>query len=173
MARKPYKAHKRSTGQHVQLPEWLQSSEAWASMKPGPRALYVELKRRFNGSNNGELFLSYRDAALALNVHRNTVGAYFDDLQMRGFIRLMTPPHLGPSGIGQASKWALEELPTHDRKPASKSFIRWSENQKPRTKKRSPRHKECDEAPKLGARHAATVLDFVTPSAKNRKRAAQ
>jgi DNA-binding transcriptional regulator YhcF (GntR family) len=66
-------------------------------MKPGPRALYIEIKRRFNGTNNGEIFLSYRDAARALNVHRNTVGSWFEELQERGFITLTTPPHLGPA----------------------------------------------------------------------------
>lgn len=35
-------------------------------MTPGPRALYPELKRRFNGGNNGGLFLSHREAAYPL-----------------------------------------------------------------------------------------------------------
>lgn len=38
------------------------------TLKPGPRALYAELKRRYNGSNNGRIFLSHRDAANALHV---------------------------------------------------------------------------------------------------------
>ena len=125
------------------LPDWLQASEAWATMKPGPRALYIELKRRFNGSNNGEIFLSHRDAAKALNVARNTVAAHFDDLIERGFIRLTTGPHLGPSGIGQASKWALEEEPTPDGRPAGKAFMRWTKKQKPRAKTEPPRLKIC------------------------------
>ncbi|WP_419267661.1 hypothetical protein [Paracoccus sp. T5] len=33
-----------------------------ASLPSGPRALYVELARRFTGSNNGALYLSQRDA---------------------------------------------------------------------------------------------------------------
>ena len=74
MVGKPYKSNKRGTGRHVQLPEWLQASQAWATLKPGPRALYIEMKRRFNGSNNGRILLSHRDAAKALVVHRNTVG---------------------------------------------------------------------------------------------------
>lgn len=173
MARKSYKWQKRGAGRHVQLPEWVQSSEAWATMKPGSRALYIELKRRFNGSNNGDIFLSYRDAAKALNAHRNTVGKWFDDLLERGFIRLTTPPHLGPSGVGQASKWALEELPTSDGKPAGKAFMSWRGKQKPHTKNRTPRHKDCDGKPEIGTHEAATVLKFVTPSEKMRKGAAQ
>ena len=64
---KPYKHHKKGGGRHLQLQEWFQRTEAWATLKPGPRALYIELKRCFNGSNNGRIFLSYRDAAEALN----------------------------------------------------------------------------------------------------------
>lgn len=136
---KSYKRHKRGgAGQHVQLPEWLQASEAWATMKPGPRALYVELKRRFNGTNNGAIYLSHRDAALALNLHRNTVGPMFQELERRGFICLSVAPHLGPSGIGQASVWALEELATQDGKPAGKAFMRWCEDKSPAQKTGQP-----------------------------------
>lgn len=92
MSRKPYKHAKKGAGRHVQLPEWLQASEAWGTMQPGPRALYIELKRRFSGGNNGEIYLSHRDAAKLLNVHRNTVGPWFNELQERGFIHLNTAP---------------------------------------------------------------------------------
>lgn len=144
LTRKPYKRAKRGGGRHVHLSEWLQSSEAWATMKPGPRALYIELRRRFNGSNNGDLFLSHRDAALALNVNRNTATAYFAELEERGFIRLTVGPHLGPSGIGVASKWALEDEATRDGKSAGKAFMRWRPPEKPRQKNRTPRPDKQD-----------------------------
>jgi DNA-binding transcriptional MocR family regulator len=140
------------TGGDVQLPEWLQASDAWATLKPGPRALYIELKRRFNGTNNGRIIFSHRDAASALHVHRNTVGPWFDELQARGFVFMTHAPHLGPAGIGKASIWALGELPTDDMKPAQKAFMRWSEKQNPRTKNRTPRHSECDTPAKMGAK---------------------
>lgn len=125
MAAKPYKRHKRGTGRFVQLTEYMQASHAWASLRPGPRALYIELKRRFNGTNNGELYLSHRDAANSLNVARNTVAGWFRELEQRGFIRKTVEHHLGPSGIGQASLYALEEE-TCDGKPATKGFMRWT-----------------------------------------------
>lgn len=134
MNRKPYKHGKRGSGRHVQLPEWLQASEAWATLPPGPRALYIELKRRFNGSNNGEIILSHRDAAKALNVHRNSVGPWFRELQERGFISMTKAPHLGPSGIGKASVWGLEELPSADSKPAPKRFMAWRKPKSPAQK---------------------------------------
>ena len=136
--KKPYKHHKRGVGQHVQLPEWLQASEAWATLRPGPRALYIELKRRYNGSNNGRIRLSHREAAVSLNVHRNTVGLYFDELQDRGFICMAAGPCLGPSGVGQTALWVLGEAPTNDMKPAGKAFMRWTENKIPAQKTGHP-----------------------------------
>jgi len=167
MAGKPYRNGKRGAGRHVQLPEWLQASEAWATLKPGPRALYVELKRRYNGSNNGQIYLSHRDAAGALNVHRNTVGPWFDELQARGFIDLAQAPCLGPVGIGKASVWALGEMPTRDGKPARKTFMRWQEKQKPRTKNRTARHNGYDGAAEHRPAKRQGVPDFVMQEANS------
>ena len=125
MAGKPYKSQKKGAGRHVQLPEWVQASEAWATLPTGPRALYVELKRRYNGNNNGEIYLSHRDAAIALHVHRNTAGPWFKTLEERGFIHMTRAPHLGPSGVGRASTWALAEVPTMDGGKASMAFKKW------------------------------------------------
>jgi hypothetical protein len=162
MVGKPYKSNKRGTGRHVQLPEWLQASQAWATLKPGPRALYIEMKRRFNGSNNGRILLSHRDAAKALVVHRNTVGPWFVELQQREFIRLIQAPHLGPSGVGQTSHWALEELPTDNLKGATKGFMSWQQKQKPRTKSQTPRQKNCAAHDKTADQTNITVLKVVT-----------
>jgi len=126
------KFHKKGSGKFIQLEHWVYDSPAWRSLKPGPRALYIELKRRFNGYNNGQLFLSQREAGRALNVGRDTVGTYFADLETKGFIVKTMGHCLGPSGMGQAAKWALAELPV-DGIPASKEFITW-EKQNPRRK---------------------------------------
>jgi len=144
MAGKPYKRGKKGAGRHVQLPEFLQASEAWATLKPGPRALYIELKRRFNGYNNGRIILSHRDAAQAINVSRNTVGPYFEELIARGLTSMTRGPHLGPSGVGQSSLWALQEIPTADGKPAMLGFKQWRKKQKPRTKLVHTRHNGWD-----------------------------
>ena len=110
----------------VQLPEWLLATEAWQSLSVGARALYVELKRRYKGSNNGDLRLSHREAAALLRLHRNTVGRLFRELEERGFIRMMQSHYLGPSGIGQTACWALDEYDTDtDNRPALKRFAHW------------------------------------------------
>lgn len=167
MAGKPYKSHKKGAGRHVQLPEWVQASQAWATLKPGSRALYIELKRRFNGANNGRIILSHRDAAKALGVHRNTVGPWFQDLQDRAFIRMTQAPHLGPSGVGQTSHWALEELPTDDLKSATKGFMSWQQKQKPRTKNRTRRPENRATTVQNAALSQPTVLKIVTVAGGN------
>ena len=134
MGRKPYKRTKKGAGRFVQLPEWLQASQAWASLKPGPRALYIELRRLFTGGNNGSIFLSHRDAGKALNVGRDTAGGYFKELIERGFIVETRGHCLGPAGVGQSSTYALTEE-TLDGHPATKDFMRW-QKQNPRRKTR-------------------------------------
>ena len=128
----------RSTPRFVQLYDWMQKTEAWATMPPGPRALYIELKRLYNGRNNGAIFLSHRDAAKATHAHRNTVGGWFKVLEERGFIVMTRGPRLGPQGIGIASTWALTEMPTGDGKRATNAFKEW----------RTPAQKTCMTATK-------------------------
>lgn len=127
VTRQPYRQGKKGVGRHVQLPEYLQRTQAWATLKPGPRALYIELKRRFNGSNNGNIILSHRDAAIALNAHRNTIGPWFRELEERGFITKTQGAYLGPDGVGRAALWAVQELPLANGKSAPKAFLKWRE----------------------------------------------
>lgn len=129
-----YTRGKRGQGRFVQLPEWLLASQAWRSLKPGPRALYIELKRQYRGNNNGKLFLSHRNAAIALGVSRNTVGGYYRALKEKGFIVETRGHCLGPSGVGESASYALTENPL-DGAIATKDFMSWKPSQmkKPRT----------------------------------------
>ena len=129
---KPYKHAKKGGAKFVMLPHWLLASEAWRSLKPGPRALYLELRFRFKGGNNGEIFLSHRDAGNALNVGRDTAGGYFKELIERGFIVETRGHCLGPAGIGQSATYALTEESLNNQ-PATIDFMKWRK-QNPRRK---------------------------------------
>lgn len=154
---KPYKRAKRGGPRFTQMHEWVMRTEAWATLKPGPRALYLELKRRYYGSNNHNITLSHREAAKALNVGRNTVGPWFKDLEARGFIRMTQGPCLGPSGVGQTAHWAIEEEPTADGRPATKGFASWRENQNPVPKTVTPRPENRDTSGVIDLETARTV----------------
>jgi hypothetical protein len=130
MSRKTFKRGR--SAPFIQIEHWVYDCAAWQSMKSGPRALYLALKRKYNGGNNGEIFLSHRDAADDLNVGRDTVGKYYAELQKKGFIQQTVGHYLGPSGMGQAAKWALTEYPLN-RAAATKEFMSW--------KKQNPRRK--------------------------------
>lgn len=115
---------KRGSGKIIQIEHCVYDSPAWQSLKPGSRAIYVELKRQFNGYNNGDIFLSQRIAGKAVNIGRDTVRKYLAELATKGFIVKTTGHCLGPAGVGQAAKWALTELQM-DGKPATKEFMKW------------------------------------------------
>jgi hypothetical protein len=52
---------------YVSLRYWMLQSPAWQSLPGGARALYIEMAQRYNGSNNGRIPYSVREA-----VHRST-----------------------------------------------------------------------------------------------------
>lgn len=134
-------------------------------MKPGPRALYVELKRRFNGGNNGRIYLSHREAAEALCIGRDTVGKHYKELVERGFLNITRGHFLGPEGVGQAALYALTEEPL-DGSPATKEFLNWRK-QKPRRKNRQPMAGKSD-TPSRKIQHSNSQMSE-NPTACNEK----
>ena len=120
--RKPYKYHKRGKERFIKLGWWIIDSPAWQALSAGARSLYVELKRQFNGHNNGSVFLSHRDAADRLNATRPTVAKWFKELEQWGFIRMTQKHYLGSEGYGKAAHYALTEYPDSNR-PATKEFM--------------------------------------------------
>ena len=63
-------------------------STAWRSLKGGDIKIYFELRRRFNGKNNGELFLSRSEACKLLGLGNGSAQSGFKRLEERGFIKI-------------------------------------------------------------------------------------
>jgi hypothetical protein len=101
-------------------------SPAWRAMSHGAQSLYVALKRRYNANidNNGEIFLSLRDAAQELQSHRDHIARWYRELQHYGFVVQMQPPCLGAEGKGKTAHWRLTEL-AYIGKPPTRDFLRW------------------------------------------------
>ena len=78
--------------------------------RPQHARLLVELCDLYNGQNNGEVFLSHRDAARRLGVGKNLAGKAFRELEDRGFIRVQ---QLGSfhQMVRHATQWVLTEFP--------------------------------------------------------------
>ena len=68
-------------------------SPAWRSLTGAAVKVYVELRRRYNGGNNGKLSLSLKEAATLLGLSKTTVGRALDQLVERGFIKRTQEGH--------------------------------------------------------------------------------
>lgn len=109
---------------HVRLYDWMMRSDAWQHLSHAARSLYIELERRHNGANNGDLHMSIREAADLLRCSKNHAHACFKELEAKGFIR---PGQRGAFSLKQrhATTWILTTygLP-HDPRP-TKEFMSW------------------------------------------------
>lgn len=125
MAKHNKKGRSTTVAQFVMLPHWMMKSPAWRSLKPVDRVLYEELTLIYNGSNNGRLALSTRDAAERCNAHRDTVGLSFRRLQAAGFIECATPGGFSRK-TRHATEWRLTIHPCNvTGSLAPKTFMRW------------------------------------------------
>ena len=107
----------------AKIDHWLMDTEAWCSLNPTCRALYLELIRRYNGHNNGEISLSVREAARLLHIAKDTASKALTELEAKGFIKR----HICGSFNWKrrhATTWILTEHDLGD-EPATKEFARW------------------------------------------------
>ncbi len=113
-------------GRHVRIYYWLMATPAWKSLSAQARVVFLELNWRYDGSNNGRIGLSIRDAAAACNIARNTAMRALRELEERGFIVCMRWGHFGLK-TRLAAEWRLTCWNcdvTGDL--VSKDFGRWS-----------------------------------------------
>lgn len=115
----------RSEGQSrfVMLYHWLIRSPAYESLRCVERSLLVELYALYNGSNNGDLFLSVREAARRLNVAPATTCRAFKVLESKGFIRARQRSSFQWKKR-LATCWVLTEFEYAGKLP-SKEFMSW------------------------------------------------
>jgi predicted transcriptional regulator len=87
------KGRSKKRGQYVSIPYVMARSPAWRSLKGNSVKVYIELHSRFNGGNNGDLSLSYREAQTLLSIGRSTIARAFEELEEKGFIKKTSPGH--------------------------------------------------------------------------------
>lgn len=131
MAKKDRKGRSSGIDRFVMLPHYLLSSPAWRALKPTPRALYVVLASRYNGSNNGSLGLGEREAAKELNLSdRRAVRKAFADLEAHGLIKATKRGafNVKLTEGNWATEWALTVFSVGAALPG-KDFMRWGKKQ--------------------------------------------
>ncbi len=108
---------------HVRLYRYMLRSAAWRSLTPQQRVVYLELENRHNGTNNGFIGFSVREAKEACNISKDTAAACLKVLVERGFIRCIQPGAFSYKKR-HASEWELTAWPVCEELP-KKDFMRW------------------------------------------------
>jgi hypothetical protein len=110
---------------HIRLHHWLLRSDAWLSLSTQARAVYIAIVQRYNGTNNGRLWLSVRDAARECRIAKDTATRSFRELLDRNFIECKTPGGFSRK-THHATEWLLTEYRDDVNHTApSKAFMRW------------------------------------------------
>jgi len=120
----PGKKSKFAGPRHVRLYFFLLNCPAWHALDSNSRALYIEIAKRYMGTNNGRIPYSVREGAAELGISPATVSRCLAALAAHGFI-VPTKKGAFHYKVRHATEWRLTE---HDcnGQPATKDFMRWS-----------------------------------------------
>ena len=112
-------------GPFVKLEFFMLNTAAWAALSPQARAIYIELRQRFNGRNNGRIGLSVREAAELCRMNRDTASKGLKALEELGFVETVTPGGFSRK-VRHSTEWRLTTDPCDvTGELPSKAFMRW------------------------------------------------
>jgi hypothetical protein len=95
-------------GQYARVSYSFWRSDAWRSLSGPAAKIWCELRCRFNGGNNGELYLSMDEAARHLKIGKATAQRAFKELVSKGFIQVTRQ---GRWYGRQATQYRFTDLP--------------------------------------------------------------
>jgi hypothetical protein len=72
----------------VVLPCHMLNSPAWQDLSSNAKVAFIEMKRRYYGTNNGEISLSCREAADLTHTSKVTASRFLKELQSHGFVKV-------------------------------------------------------------------------------------
>lgn len=99
-------------------------SEAWISLNPVTRCIWIEVMRRYNGSNNGNIPFSCREISARLAVSKDTASRGFNDLIDRGFIRITVDSAFNLK-TKRSRRWRLTHEPAHTNSDSVRATNEW------------------------------------------------
>jgi DNA-binding transcriptional MocR family regulator len=98
-------------------------SDAWRSLNGSAVKVWIELRTRFHGGNNGRLTLSLEEAARLLHIGKATAARAFRELETKGFIKLKKR---GRWYGRLATEWAVTDKGVNG-EAATNDWKRWRE----------------------------------------------
>lgn len=115
----------------AQLFHYMLDCEALRYASPPAVKVLLRLVKRFNGSNNGRIAMSVRQAAAECDLAFNTVRRALAELQEKGFIAIATPGGFSLKDR-HATEWHLYIYPHKEGRVVvhpNKPFMSWRRNQ--------------------------------------------
>ncbi len=113
---------------------WEMDAPAYREMSPSGRALLIEFRRLYNGSNNGEIGMSVREAAGKLGCSNDTASKALRELVEKGWIVANVKGAFTTKTM-MATTWRITNQPVGlgVDVPATKNYMNWRspENQNP------------------------------------------
>ncbi|MCP4316419.1 MAG: MarR family transcriptional regulator [Hyphomicrobiales bacterium] len=97
-------------------------SKAWCSLGGSAAKVYVELRRRFIGHNNGHIAMGIGDAAKRLALGKATVARALAELEAKGFIVKVRP---GQWYGRRATEWAVTDRALNGNPPTN-AWRQWN-----------------------------------------------
>jgi hypothetical protein len=123
----------RHSARFVQLFHWMLDTPAWCSLSPWAVVAYLELARRYNGVNNGELHLATRELAKRCGCSQRTAARATTELVAKGFVEITRQSGFNVKDRRrQATEYRLTVLFCDlTKKPGSSAFRRWRSQSPP------------------------------------------
>jgi len=117
------KGRSKYSGRFVMLTEHMLRSDAYRDLSVYARSLLVELTRLYNGSNNGLLRMSVRQAASRCGCSVRPAMRALRELESHGFIKTVTKGAYSRK-VRHASEWSLCEHPVGNIQ-ATREYQNW------------------------------------------------
>jgi predicted transcriptional regulator len=133
VAGKPKTHRPQTEARHVRLYHYLLNSQAWQSLSCVEQCVYIEIAKKYTGSNNGSIGCSVRQLAESRRIGRSTASRALETLQERGFIVAMKKGAFSFK-VRHCTEWLLTDHrndATAFYEQARKLFMSWPEKQFP------------------------------------------
>lgn len=120
-SKRPNKTGRNDQEQYIPIPYTMANSPAFRSLGGAALKVWIELRSRYNGHNNGDLSLSLDEGARLLSVGKATVQRAFSELETKGFIKMIKR---GRWYGRMATTWAITDR-SHKGHLATRDWKNW------------------------------------------------
>ncbi len=106
---------------------------AFQALRPNEVAVYLAMRRRYNGQNNGRIAYSSGQAGKACGMSRSTGGRALSRLRKLGFLHVCAPSANGKANEYELTAFPLQKCRPNEIKTGRCLFMDWrpKPNQRP------------------------------------------